>query len=317
MMNTEKIDIFNHIYPESYFNFFSRRPAMMEGQAERLPDLVNMKSRIQVMDRLHISREIISLALPGIDDLEQDAQKAEEVMRAANNGMHETANQSEGRFIAIGTVSLADPDAAIAEATRCIKELNMPGIQIVSNVHGKPLGLPGFEPFYTAMEELGKPIWIHPTFMRQSYPWLKEFNTSIMVGWDFDTTLAMIHLVGSGVIARHRKLKFVIHHLGSLVPLLGGRISTFLDNSNPGKKQDEDSESLSYLKSFYVDTAEGMSMPWIRSALEFFGIDHMMFGTDFPWGDSDQIIGNIESLPITDEEKRAIFNGNARNVLGI
>ncbi len=316
MVSTEKIDVFNHIYPESYYNFFPKRPAMMDEQTKRLPELVNMKSRIQVMDRLHISREIISLALPDIDDLELDAERSHEVMRAANNGMHETANQSEGRFLAIGTVSLADPDAAIAEATRCIKELEMLGIQIVSNVHGEPLGSPRFEPFYTAMEELGKPIWIHPTFMRQSYPWLNEFNTSIMVGWDFDTTLAMIHLVGSGVIARHRKLKFVVHHLGSLVPLLGGRISTFLDNNTPGKKQDENSESLSYLKSFYVDTAEGMSMPWIRSALEFFGTDHIMFGTDFPWGDSDQIIQNIESLPISEEDKRAIFNGNSRRIIG-
>ncbi len=193
----------------------------------------------------------------------------------------------------------------------------MPGIQIVSNVHGEPLGSPRLEPFYSAMEDLGKPVWIHPTFMRQAYPWLREYNTGIMVGWDFDTTLALIHLVGSGVTARHRKLKFVIHHLGSLVPLLGGRISTFLDNNNPGKKQEENSKSLAYLKSFYVDTAEGMALPWLRSALEFFGTDHIMFGTDFPWGDSDQIIRNIESLDISEDDKKEIFSGNAKKILGL
>ncbi len=317
MSGTEKIDVFSHVYPESYFNFFSRRPAMIAEQAERLPELINMKDRIHIMDGLNISREIISLALPDIDDLEIDSQKSQEVMMAANNGMHETAKQSGGRFLAIGTVSLADPDFAINEATRCIRDLKMLGIQIVSNVHGEPLGSPRFEPFYTAMEKLGKPIWVHPTFMRQSYPWLREFNAGIMVGWDFDTTLALIHLVGSGVTKRHRSLKFIIHHLGSLLPLLGGRISTFLDNSDPGRKQDLNSESLSYLKSFYVDTAEGMWMPWLRSALDFFDTDHIMFGTDFPWGDSGQIINNIENLAISQQEKRLIFSGNARRILGI
>ena len=82
-------------------------------------------------------------------------------------------------------------------------------------------------------------------------------------------------------------------------------------------KKDEDSESLSYLMSFYVDTAERMSMPWIWSALEFFGTGHIMFETDFPWGDLDQTIENIESLPISEEEKSAIFNGNARNIIGL
>ncbi|EQD32143.1 amidohydrolase 2 [mine drainage metagenome] len=179
-------------------------------------------------------------------------------MRSANDGIYETANNSGDRFLPIGTVSLYDTNAAIAKATRCIKDLKMLGIQIVSNVNGDPLGSPRFEPFYSAMENLGRPIWIHPTFMRHSYPWLKEFNTNIMVGWGFDITLSMIQLVGSGIIKRHRKLKFITHHLGSLVSLLGGRISTFLDNHNPGTLQNESFDSLSYLKAFYVDTAEGM-----------------------------------------------------------
>jgi len=95
------------------------------------------------------------------------------------------------------------------------------------------------------------------------------------------------------------------------------RISTFLDNHNPGTSQSERSDPLSYLKAFYVDTAEGMSATWLRSGLEFFGVDHVMFGTDFPWGDSGQIIRNIESLGISDRDIKAIFSGNAKRILGI
>ncbi|EQD30346.1 metal dependent hydrolase, partial [mine drainage metagenome] len=83
----------------------------------------NMSRRLGVMGKLHINREIISLALPDIDDLHLDGGKALEVMRSANDGIYETANNSGDRFLPIGTVSLYDTNAAIAKATRCIKDL--------------------------------------------------------------------------------------------------------------------------------------------------------------------------------------------------
>lgn len=311
----KKIDVFNHIYPNRYLNYFLKRPEMIESQSKNLPALVHMDQRLKVMDELGIDVEIISLALPNIDDLSLDLKQSISIMRAANDGIKETAENSSGRFKGIGTVSILDVNSAITEAKRCIKELDLLGIQIVSNVNGEPLGSPQFEPFYSAIEKLGVPLWIHPTFMRKTYPWLKDFDTDIMVGWDYDTTLAMIHLTGSGVIERHKNLKIIVHHLGSMIPVLAGRVSSFLDRNNSGKKLQ--APAIQSLKAFYVDTAEGMSLQWLKSGIDFFDTDHILFGTDFPWGNSKSIIDNIETLNISENDKNAIFYGNVKKILKV
>lgn len=306
----EKIDVFNHIYPPGYFNFFEKRHPMMESMASQLHDLIDFDSRIRKMDSLGIDMEILSLALPDIDDLMVDSKDMQSVTKAANDSIREVADTYHDRFLAVGTVSLADTDFAVEETIRCVKDLKLLGIQVVSNVNGEPLDIERLEPFYSVLEKLDVPLWIHPTFMRKQYRWMDDFRTDIMVGWDFDTTLALIRLAGSGVIRRHRNLKIIVHHLGSLIPVLAGRISGFISGGGQSS-----SEVIGALKSFYVDTAEGMWMPWLQSGIQFFGIDHIMFGTDFPWGDSGGIMKNIQKAVQNESDLERIYEGNAKRVI--
>lgn len=48
-----------------------------------------------------------------------------------------------------------------------------------------------------------------------------------------------------------------------------------------------------------------------------FGADHVLFGTDSPWEDQAAEVHKIQSLPLTDEERRAILGGNAVQLLDI
>jgi predicted TIM-barrel fold metal-dependent hydrolase len=59
-----------------------------------------------------------------------------------------------------------------------------------------------------------------------------------------------------------------------------------------------------------------MWMPWLESAIQFFGIDRMMFGTDFPWGDTKGIIDNIERAVDNHSDLEKIYEGNAKRVIG-
>ena len=47
-----------------------------------------------------------------------------------------------------------------------------------------------------------------------------------------------------------------------------------------------------------------------------FGTDHVLFGTDCPWGDQAAEVRRFLSLPLTDAEKRRIMEENARALLG-
>ena len=45
--------------------------------------------------------------------------------------------------------------------------------------------------------------------------------------------------------------------------------------------------------------------------------DHekILFATDSPWGNATKNIEQVKELPLTEEEKEAIFSGNAKNLL--
>ena len=307
----EIIDAFSHLYPAEYFRKFKDSSRMLERMSVELPSIVNMDQRIQYMDRLGIDREIISLAMPDIDDLDLPINKMMEATKTANDGIMALSERYPDRFIPVGTVSLEDPQFAVSESKRCLNDLHLNGIQIVSNVKGKQLDLPEFEEFFSFMENSGKPVWLHPTFMRETYPWLRENSVDIMVGWDFDVTLALIRMVASGLFQRHRKLKMIVHHLGSLLPILAGRIGSFLESGNDSSQYGP----IMQMKSLYVDTAEGMWLPWLKEGLDFFGIDHVLFGTDFPWGNSETILKNIKSLSLPDKDLEKIYSSNLKSLI--
>jgi predicted TIM-barrel fold metal-dependent hydrolase len=306
------IDGYSHIYPENYLGKYAKHSPMISKMASELKYLADVEGRIRFMDQLGIDREIISLAMPNLDDLNLPVKDTNEATQISNDGICELAENHQSRFVPIGTVSLQDPEFAVAESRRCLNELGMKGIQIVSNVKGQHLGSPQFEPFFNYMEQSGKPVWLHPTFMRNTYGWLREDAVDIMVGWDFDVTLALIKMMSSGLIRRNPKLKIIVHHLGSLLPILAGRIISFLNPMDPNPET-----PLNWMKSLYVDTAEGMWMPWLKDGIEFFGLDHVLFGTDFPWGNSSNIISNIRSLDIPESKREKLFSGNISKLLGL
>ncbi len=306
----KRIDAFCHIYPGNYFKYFKDRSEMLLKLSSELPALIDVNSRIATMDKLQIDSEVVSLALPAIDDLHLTEKDSESATRMANNGIAEISEKYPERFYAIGTVSLSDPDFALEESRRCIEDLGLKGIQIMSNVKGNPIDLEIYSSFYSYLNDHKIPLWLHPTFMRSAYDWLREGSVDIMVGWDFDTTLALIRLISSGVLDRFPDLKVIVHHLGSLIPILAGRISSFIDG-HEGRER----KSIASMKKLYVDTAEGMWMPWVKAALEFFGEDHIVFGTDYPWGNTAGIIANLEQLP--DKTKDKIYSANLKNLLDL
>ncbi len=308
----KKIDVFNHIYPGKYINYFREPDKMIQKLSTELPALVDVSKRIKNMDNLDIDMEILSLALPAIDDLHVPEKDSAAIMKSANDGILDIVEKYPDRFSAIGTVSLRDPPSALDEAKRCINSLHLKGIQIVSNVVGKPVDIPEYDEFYALLEENNVPLWLHPTFMRNTYDWLSENMLDIMIGWDYDTTIALVRLLSSGLIKRHMNLKIIVHHIGSLLPLFAGRISKFLDGSD-----DENGESMKMMKSLYVDTAEGMWKPWLDEGIKFFGHEHVLFGTDYPWGNSKSIIENIEIEDISVSRKEMIFSKNALRLLKI
>ena len=325
------VDIYCHIFPDKFFQEMNRIAPRLGNIAARLrgvKKLFDLDERFREMDQFGDYREIISLPNPPIEDLAA-GEVGLNLARIGNDAMAELCTRHPERFPTfVAAVSMTDVDGSVREARRAVKELGAGGIQIFTNIAGRPLDDPAFEPFFATMAELDQPIWLHParTASMPDYPAEQKsrFEMWWCFGWPYDTSVAMVRMVFNGLLDRYPNLKIVTHHLGGMIPYYDGRIGPGLQVLG-SRTSDEDYSKilpslkrphLDYLHDFYGDTALfGGGVHAVRCGLEFFGSDHVVFATDTPLGPIAPTIEAIKRLEISDSDRRKIFCGNAERLL--
>ena len=78
-------------------------------------------------------------------------------------------------------------------------------------------------------------------------------------------------------------------------------------------------ESGVKLKNIYFDTSSSKRIQGsdIKQAIDAFGYEHIVFGTDTPYASIDEQIDRIEQLGLPDNIKEHIYRLNARNILAL
>ncbi|MYZ46371.1 amidohydrolase family protein [Propylenella binzhouense] len=233
-----------------------------------------------------------------------------------NDGVAEFVAGRPDRFIGFGTVPLPDGEEAAKELERCVREHGFRGVQILTNVAGRELSDPAFEPFWAKAEALGILVVIHPNGFTEGQR-LTRFYFNNVVGNPFDTTLALHYLIFDGVLERHPGLKILAVHGGGYLASYSGRIDHAW-----GARSDTRGElpnpPTSYLRKVYFDTVV-FTPHQLRNLVEVFGADRIVMGTDYPFdmAESDPI-GHIRSVEEFDEATvSALAGGNARRILGL
>ena len=264
------------------------------------------------MNRYPDVLQVLTVANIPLETFAPKVQDAAELAKIANEELAELCEYYPDRFIAgVAAIPMQDIDAACKEADRAIRELGLKGVQIYSRIDGEPLDNPRFEPLWELMCRHDLPIWIHPA----TYD--KLDNDIGLFSWPFETSSAMFKLVTGGVIQRHPTIKFIVHHCGAMAPFFQKRIKWVLSlvpNLFPDLKQPEE-----HFRKFYVDTAVYGNTPSLMCGLDFYGPDHLMFGTDAPLGPKFGMTGetaeSIERMDVSDEVKEKIFWKNASDLL--
>jgi len=289
--------------------------------------------RVEMMDRNGFDFQVVTP--PNYLDpncMPADSSAQLQLAKAVNENMTRLSEVSGGRLIGIGTIPLIDFEKGPSkELERAIRTLGLKGINLPSNVFGRPLDAPEFEPFWAQASAMGVPVFIHPVDPepQRDRAYEKEYDMTHNFGWPFETILTLARLVFSGVMGKYPELKIISHHLGGGIPFLWGRISeTYASNNREGHPERNLSPHLTkplydYFRSFYYDTAVGGGGPAVRCTREVFGADRIVFATDAPWGPGTgevRLVNYpevIRSLGFTNEEDDKIFAGNIRNVLGL
>jgi uncharacterized protein len=330
-----KIDIFNHVMPLKFFERIGDYKDIGKRMRE-VPMLYDLDERFRVMDKFDDYQQVLCAGMPPIEAL-AGPKESPELARICNDGMAELCAQHPERFPTfIASLALNNPDSCIEEIHRSVKDLGARGVQVFSNVDGKPLDLPEFAPIFDAMAALDLPIFLHPARGANFPDYLTEKKSQYEMwwafGWPYETSVAMARIVFSGLFDKLPGLTIITHHLGAMIPYFEGRVGPLWDQLG-SRTADEDyrpilaamtakgKRPIDYFRLFHNDTAVGGAQSGIRCGLDFFGSERVLFGTDCPFDPEGgpmfirDTIAALDGLSLSESERDAVYFGNALKLL--
>ena len=329
------IDVFNHFMPKSIYD---RLAELVPGHIAlsafpELPTLWDVDARLAMMDEFDGMQHVLSLANPPIELL-GPAEKTPELARIANDGLAELCRKYPDKFPAfIASMPMNNVEACVQEADRAIRDLGAKGIQVFTNVLGKPLSGREFRPLFQAMAKHDLPVWIHPIrgpqFADYATEKASENEIWFTFGWPYETSACVTRLIYSGLFDELPGLKIITHHMGGMIPFFAGKVDLGFDqifhgetDSNPvAAKAGLKKKPAEYYKMLYADTSLNGSVAATRCGHAFFETGHCLFATDAPFDAEGgrmlirETINAVNALEIPAAEKERIFSGNARSLL--
>ncbi len=324
------VDIHAHYFPQTYFDlfntegqrynaefrmtekgFFFKTPSESNGP---LPaKFIDLKQRLADMDAQGVS--VQALSLTGPMTYWAEGEFAHKLAMTWNDGAVAAHKANPDRFVVLATLPMLDPDRAADELNRVTKLPGVRGVYMGTNIEGRDLDDPLFEPTFRRIEALGLPVFLHPLPPILGGKRLQPYSLTNLVAYPLDTTVAASHLIFGGVMDRHPNLVVVLPHAGGALLNIVGRLDHGW-NVIPAAKLSAQTPSA-YLHRFMYDTI-AHSKPLMEFILSQVGADRVMLGSDycFPVG-YERPVEVVEELRLNSEQRKMILGGTAAKLLKI
>lgn len=276
------------------------------------PKLNNIDLRIAEMDALGVDVQAVSPS-PGQYYYFAPPELGREAAQTINEGIAAAVARHPERMVGMGTVPLQDPEMAVTEMRRCVRELDLRGIEICSNVNGNELSEARFRPFFAAAEELGVLLFLHPLGFTHGQR-LSEHYLNNLIGNPIESTIAVSHLIFGGVLDAYPGLKLCVAHGGGYLPGYWGRMDHAF-RARADCRQHIHREPSSYLRQIWLDT-----LVFDKDQLDFLvrthGAERLCLGTDYPFDMAEpDPVGFHDRL--SGEARARIMGLNAAELLGL
>ena len=324
------IDIHAHYFPQAYFDLFNsegqrynaefrmtekgftfKTPAESNGPLS--PRFIDLKQRLADMDAQGVAVHALSLTGPMVYWAEGEF--SHKLAMTWNDGAVAAHLAHPDRFVVLATLPMLDPDRAVDEANRASKLPGVRGFYIGTNIEGRDLDDPLFDPIFTRIESLGLPVFLHPLPPILGGKRLQPYSLTNLVAYPLDTTVAASHLIFGGVLDRHPNLVIVLPHAGGALLNIVGRMDHGWSAIPPAKTSAQTPSA--YLHRFMYDTI-AHSKPLMEYIITQVGVERIMMGSDycFPVG-YDRPVENVEELRLSSEQRKMILGGTAAKLLRI
>ena len=272
--------------------------------------------RLKEYNEFNIDVQVIS-PIPIMFSYWADPKDALEVSQFINDFIASVCSENPKKFIGLGTVPMQSSKEAIKELERCKYELNLPGIEIGTNINDENLNSEKFHDFYRACEDLSMSLFIHPWQM-MGMSKMKKYWLPWLVGMPAETTRAICSLIFGGVFDKFPKLRIAFAHGGGNFFYNLGRIEQGFLQRPDLCSVDNKINPKEYLNKFYIDSLvhSADSFKFLLSQVD---TGKIALGSDYPFPLGEQTPGKmIKTIDgLSTEDKKNIFYRSALNWLDL
>lgn len=275
------------------------------------PPYTSVEAKLASMDANGIEITLLSTNDPGPEWFGADGPAVAQLIHDSLAGV---IARYPKRFRGLCTLPLQNEQAAAAELDRCVRKLGFVGILLYTNLAGAWCDEPPFHWLYTRAEEMGVPILLHPS-KPMTTEQVKGYELTSTLGNMFENTIALARIIASGLLDQHPKLKLVCPHLGGTLPYICGRMDHQLQVLKRGP-QNLKRKPSDYLRSIYLDIVSPLPEA-MQFAFDFSGPDKLLYSSDHPWVQPQEILDPLRSLNLPASAEARILGGNARELFGL
>lgn len=302
--NTSAASIGQKIFPEAI---------------KRLPDLGPL--RIQSMDSNNIQTQVVSHVPMG-------AALTPQRTYAINNQLAEACKEHPGRLAGFATLPMGTPSAIADELARCVRELGFVGALVGNHADGSFYDDTRYNGFWAAAESLDVPVYLHPsdpsTDMKATLynsPSISAVDSHILgtfaYGWHAEVATHVLRLFAAGVFDMFPRLKLIIGHFGSSLPMYVDRVAW---SEGLGAFQErERAFKTVYAENIWITTSGCWSVDPLAMILRNTDIEHVLFSVDYPFTRNEDGARFMEALRasglVNEEQFEMIACENARKLL--
>jgi aminocarboxymuconate-semialdehyde decarboxylase len=311
-----RLDVHAHYFSTEYLDLLERsgmrkditEPGRRTGMPSRSADFAE---RFDAMDRARVGKQILSIS--GVAPYHENVSTATDLARFVNDEYANLTREFPDRFAAFGVLPQPHIEASLREIAHCMDDLGMLGVTMVTKILDRGLGDPCWDPIYAELDRRGAVLFIHPAGLACDSHTLLKTGLTWPLGAPFEDTMCALELMQAHFTERFPRIRAILPHLGGTLPFLIQRLDHMAARFMPGKGVPRE-----VARKFWYDTVNGYP-PSLKLAIETFGLEKIVFGTDWPFwkGEAHQLASEyLEQCDLRAADVERISSENARALFG-